>query len=135
MDNEFIVKDSYLIIESSHTIRKIKLLEVLYFLIKNDYTYITLQCGKELIISTSLSGLIQILPNWFYRINKSAIINMHHCEKCEFSYRNSYIKMIDSAQFSISRRKYTLFKTIYKEFLILDRPFTDKNNPFTDCLE
>lgn len=125
-ETECFVKDSFLILKTSTAFRRIRLSEILYFFVRENYTFLLLFSQKEELIPDSLSNLMTILPTaYFFQINKSVIVNMQHCEKCEFTSRLSTLWMSNGTQFVVSRRRARLFQKEYDLFLKGDNPFKD----------
>lgn len=125
-ETECFVKDSFLILKTSTAFRRIRLSEILYFFVRENYTFLLLFSQKEELIPDSLSNLMIILPTaYFFQINKSVIVNMQHCEKCEFTSRLSNVWMSNGTQFVVSRRRARLFQKGYDLFLKGDNPFKD----------
>ena len=116
MYDECYIKESSFIIESHSSMQKVPLADILYITIKNDYTFFVLSTRKELMTTVSLFHLESILPDFFYRINKSAIINMHYCQSGQFSYKRSSIEMSDGTEWVVSRRRYLNFKEKCKDY-------------------
>lgn len=123
---ECFVRDSFLILKMPGTFQRIRLSEILYFFVRENYTFLLLFSQKEQVVSGTLSNLMTILPSaYFFQINKSVIVNMQHCEKCQFTSRLSTVWMSNGAQFVISRRRAPIFKQEYDRFLKGDNPFAD----------
>lgn len=123
---ECFVRGSFLILKTPATFQRIRLSDILYFFVRENYTFLLLFSLKEQIVPYTLSAFMTILPTeYFSQINKSVIVNMQHCEKCQFSSRLSIVWMSNGTQFVISRRRARIFQQAYDRFLKSDNPFTD----------
>lgn len=132
MNRECFVNGSYLLVNAHGSLHKVEMKDILYFLLQGEYTCIQLTSRKDLLTIDSLVKLEDILPDFFFRINKSVIINMFCFDSYQLSCRYSFVKMNNGVQFSISRRKYLLFKKKSEDIFIHSEPSADEYEPFTD---
>lgn len=132
MNRECLVNGCYLIVNAHSSMNKVNLNDILYFIVQGEYVHIQLASQRDLLTIDSLIKLEEVLPCYFFRINKSVIMNMYHCESYQLTYQYSFVKMSDGVQFSVSRRKYAALKGMYNTILSNSKPDTEKNQPFTD---
>jgi two-component system, LytTR family, response regulator LytT len=75
-ENTIIINDSIFIKQKSKFI-KLQLDEILFIESNDNYaTLITL--GNNYVLKTTLKNLLDVLPEYFWRIHRSYLINMHH---------------------------------------------------------
>jgi len=52
--------------------------------VKSDHVYVELHTAtKQFLVRNSLSNNMDLLPDYFYRIHRSYLINLHHLQSIE----------------------------------------------------
>lgn len=125
MNRECLVNGCYLIVNAHSSMHKVNLDDILYFVVQGEYVNIQLVSQRDLLTIDSLIKLEEVLPCYFFRINKSVIINMYNCKSYQLTYQFSFVKMSNGVQFSVSRRRYASLKGMYNTILANVRPNTD----------
>lgn len=80
MNKNCYIQNSLLIIEYRGLVQKFELSNILYIVTRENHTCIKRNSLKESVTTTSLTFLEKLLPDYYFRINKSVIINMYSCE-------------------------------------------------------
>ncbi len=86
-----------------------------YFTTDRPYTKLILSDGKHILTSETLSQLTQKLPDIFYQIHKSFIINIYHIKTYNFSY--SKVTLKNDLEIPIAFRRRLEFRTIIQKYL------------------
>lgn len=88
----------------------VKIEEIIYISVKNQYTYVFMNEERYLEVRKSLNEWENILPgNVFVRIHRNAIVNINHIKNIHKSSTGSYKVLItnSSKEFEISVRYFT----------------------------
>lgn len=115
MKKECNIQADCLVLEAAKVIKKMSLHNILYFYIKDEYACIVLDNGKEYLTNDSLKSIETDLPDYFYRINKSVIVNLNYCEYIYHPNQPNEVLMKEGIQFGISRRRLAGFKEAFRK--------------------
>lgn len=119
------IENKYLFVKQIRFIKRIPISNIISFSIENRYLAIHYN-NNIVFIEKSLSAIEAILPSYFYRINRSTIINIYHCQECLLTYKHSYAQMDDGSKFIVSRRRYKGLQNIYYAHPIpINQPLTE----------
>ncbi len=96
--------------------RMVKVSDIMYLQADSNYTILHLSGLNKIVATRSLCDFEKILdPPAFFRIHKSAIINMNFL-RAYSSYEGNFVELNDGTQLSISRRKLNEFRDAVKQF-------------------
>lgn len=116
MRQECFVEDGRLRLQTTSVCQRVELKEIAYCYLVGEYVCIKFVSGKDFLVSNSLSFLDMILPfDTFYRISRSVIVNILHCEEMHLFYSNCSVRMADGTVFSVSRRRYRGLKNCLRK--------------------
>lgn len=83
----------------------LKINEISRFYVEEDKTYASIN-NKTYQIKKRLYQIEEILPEYFIRINKSSIVNIHYVKRFNTSWRaNLFVELNDGIQDYVSRRQ------------------------------
>lgn len=101
-------------INNNGNITTIQLKEIIYIESYKHYCYIYQKNKSEYIKHRiNINNLIKELPHYFYKINRSYIINLNEIMKI----KNGKVTLNNDLDFSIQRGKITEFQNVYNDFL------------------
>ena len=76
-----VLKDA-LFIKQGQSYTKLRFDDIHY--VKSDHVYVELHTpNKQFVVRNSLSNYMDLLPDYFYRVHRSYLINLHHLEGIE----------------------------------------------------
>ena len=97
----------YLPIKKQGRVQLIELKDILFIQGANIYAEIHLLNGKRELSNKNLENLSQILPNWFARIHKSYIANMHQAKEITVHPGAKYeLQLADGRSLPVGRTRY-----------------------------
>lgn len=107
------MKSESLTFRTSNKYQKIMLFDILYIAATGNYVKITTP-NNEFSVAKPLSDFeTKLQTKNFCRINRSHLVNMHHCTEIERNGRTGYVKIRDE-KIKISSRKLSKIIKIFK---------------------
>lgn len=106
--NHFILKEggNYGVYEYSN---------ISYFTTDRPYTKIVLSNNKHILTSETLAQLSKKLPDFFYQVHKSFIVNIQHIKTYNFSYSKIVLK--NGLEIPIAFRRRFEFRTMLQKYI------------------
>lgn len=99
-----------LVVYAKNRMIKVGYPEIILLRMDSGYTVIELNSGKTYLIAVALKVLEKILPDYFFRINRSEIVNMKCCVACNIVDGKGTVKLHTGKRLVLSRRRISFFK-------------------------
>ena len=99
-----------LIVYTKNCMIRIAYSEIVLLRMDSGYTVIELHSGQTHQIDLPLKVLEDILPDYFFRVNRSEIVNMNSCVTCRMVNGKGTVKLHTGKHLLISRRRICFFK-------------------------
>lgn len=108
--DDFILQDDKIVLKSTKGMMVVSFHEIVYISVDEPYCKVFLKNNKLVHIQTSLKNMDEILPNYFYRIHKSFMVNLNMVKEWENG-RGGNLTLINEKVLPISTRRKKEFKT------------------------
>lgn len=104
----------YLAVHKKGVLRIISVSEIAYIQGAGVYTEIVLNSGEQLLHTKSLDQLSQLLPDHFFRIHKSYLIDLQQLQSIRVEGGGKYTAILQNGQeLPVGRTKYKLLKKLF----------------------